>query len=156
MHELLILEGQLLQQRTDLENQEKHLCDILHTSPIEYHLPLSLVQINAKLQDHIKLLKELKVNIRGIFAILLFFCLQDQRLTQVSSYYLKLKDYSERLEWTPTSPSSTVEYLLLEQFDRCLTADDLDEIERTIRQVNECFFYPFQQFSFDCLVGKSN
>ena len=65
---------------------------------------------------------------------------QDQRLIQVSSYYLKLKDYSERLEWTPSSPSSTVEYLLLEQFDRCLTADSLDEIERTIREVNEDIF----------------
>ena len=64
MHELLLLEGQLLQQRTDLEIQEKHLCDILHASPVEYHLPLSLVQINEKLEDHIKLLEELQVNIR--------------------------------------------------------------------------------------------
>ncbi|CAF3506763.1 unnamed protein product [Rotaria sp. Silwood1] len=71
------------------------------------------------MQDHIKMLSELK----------------DLRLTQVSSYYLKLKEYSEQLEWTPSSSKSTVQYLLLEQFDRCLTVDCLNEIESTIHQL---------------------
>ena len=79
---------------------------------------------------------------------------QDQRLTQVSGYYLKLRDYSERLEWTPASPSSTVEYLLLEQFDRCLTADNLDEIERTIREVKQRSMS--HRFQFHSLVRNSN
>ena len=65
MHELVILEDQLLHQRIDLENEEKSLCNLLHTSPIEYHHPISLIQINEKLQDHIQLLKELKVNTRS-------------------------------------------------------------------------------------------
>lgn len=138
MHELVILEDQLLHQRIDLENEETFLCNLLHTSPIEYHHPLSLIQINTKLQDHIRLLKEF----------------QDQRLTQVSGYYLKLRDYSERLEWTPACPSSTVEYLLLEQFDRCLTADNLDEIERTIHEVKQRFVS--HRFQFHSLVRNSN
>lgn len=62
---------------------------------------------------------------------------QEQRLTQVSSYYLKLREYSEKLEWTPSSPSSAVKYLLCEQFDRCLTVESLDEIETTIREVGD-------------------
>ncbi len=58
----------------------------------------------------------------------------------MSSYYLKLKEYSEQLEWTPSSPSSPVEFLLLEQFDRCLTASALNEIERNIREVRHVLF----------------
>ena len=53
----------------------------------------------------------------------------------MSCYYLKLKEYSEQLEWTPSSSSSPVEYLLLEQFDRCLTANALNEIEQTLHEV---------------------
>lgn len=64
MHELVIDEDQLLHQRLDLENEEKSLCHLLQISPIEYHHPLSLIHINEKLQDHIQLLKELKVNPR--------------------------------------------------------------------------------------------
>ena len=67
---------------------------------------------------------------------------QNLRHGQVSSYYLKVKEYSERLEWTPVSSSCTVASLLQKQFDRCLTADALNEIESTIRQVSlfELFF----------------
>ncbi|CAF4969469.1 unnamed protein product [Rotaria sp. Silwood1] len=121
MQELLINEGQLIHQRNELENKEKYLCTLLNTTSIEFdqNLSISLVEINKKMQDHIKMLSELK----------------DLRLTQVSSYYLKLKEYSEQLEWTPSSSKSTVQYLLLEQFDRCLTVDCLNEIESTIHQL---------------------
>jgi hypothetical protein len=79
--------------------------------------------------------------------------LKDLRLKQVSSYYLKLKEYSEKLEWTPPS-SSTVEYLLFEKFDRCLTADCLNEIENTMHHViPSLFFFLYKIFN---LVGKSN
>jgi hypothetical protein len=64
MQELLIIEGQLLHRRNELENKQKHLCILLNTTPIDSNLPISLVQINHKLQDHIKMLGELKVNIR--------------------------------------------------------------------------------------------
>ena len=155
MQELTIIEGQLLHRGNELENKQKHLCTLLNTTPIESNLPLSLVQINQKLQDQIKLLSELKVRIKFPSC---FVCqcslFQDQRLTQVSSYYLKLKEYSEQLEWTPSSPSSTVEYLLLEQFDRCLTADGLNEIETTIREVRQIF--SFIIFLSPRLAGKPN
>ncbi|CAF0869418.1 unnamed protein product [Rotaria sordida] len=120
MQDLLINEGQLIQQRNELENKQKQLCTLLHSSPIEFdeNITMSLVEMNKKIQDHIKMLSDLK----------------DLRLSQVSSYYLKVKEYSEQLEWTPSS-SSTVEYLLLEQFDRCLTADCLNEIENTIHDL---------------------
>ncbi len=62
MQELLIIEGQLLHRRTELENKQKYLCNILNTTPIDSNLPITLVQINQKLQDHIKMLGELKVN----------------------------------------------------------------------------------------------
>ncbi|CAF3117056.1 unnamed protein product [Rotaria sp. Silwood2] len=121
MQELLIKEGQLIHQRNELENKENYLCTLLNSASIEFNqnLSISLVEINKKIQDHVKMLNELK----------------DLRLTQVSSYYLKLKEYSEQLEWTPSSPKSTVQYLLLEQFDCCLTADCLNEIESTIHQL---------------------
>ncbi|CAF5066790.1 unnamed protein product [Rotaria sp. Silwood1] len=120
MQELLINEGQLIQERNELENKQKQLCTLLHSSSIEFdeNITMSLVDINKKIQDHIKMLSDLK----------------ELRLSQVSSYYLKLKEYSEQLEWTP-STSSTVEFLLLEQFDRCLTADCLNEIENTIHDL---------------------
>ncbi len=76
---------------------------------------------------------------------------QDLRLKQVSSYYSKLKEYSERLEWTPPSPS-TIENLLFEKFDRCLTADCLNEIENTIHNVNQSLALSFLISLF--LVGK--
>ncbi|CAF1037891.1 unnamed protein product [Rotaria magnacalcarata] len=132
MQELLISEGQLIQQRSELENKQKQLCALLHSSPIEFdeNITMSLTEINKKIQDHIKMLSDLK----------------DLRRTQVSTYYLKLKEYSEQLEWTPPS-SSTVEYLLFEKFDRCLTADCLNEIENTIHNLESqieaqktCFF----------------
>ena len=66
------------------------------------------------------------------FIFLFFF--EDLRLSQVSSYYRKLKEYSEQLEWIPAS-SSNIEHLLHEQFDRCLTADCLNEIENTMHEV---------------------
>ncbi|CAF2666978.1 unnamed protein product [Rotaria sp. Silwood2] len=120
MQELSINEGQLIQQRSELENKQKQLCTLLHSSPIEFdeNITMSFVEIIKKIQDDIKMLSDLK----------------ELRLSQVSSYYLKLKEYSEQLEWTPPS-SSTVEYLLLEQFDRCLTADCLNEIENTIHNL---------------------
>ncbi len=62
MQELLIIEGQLLHRRNELENKQKHLCTLLNTTPIDSNLPISLVQINQKLQDHVKMLSELKVN----------------------------------------------------------------------------------------------
>ena len=62
MHELLIIEGQLIHRRIELENKQKYLCNILNTTPIDSNLPISLTQINQKLQDHIKMLGELKVN----------------------------------------------------------------------------------------------
>jgi len=62
MQELLIIEGQLLHRRNELENKQKHLCILLNTTPIDSNLPISLVQINQKLQDHVKMLSELKVN----------------------------------------------------------------------------------------------
>ncbi|CAF0804466.1 unnamed protein product [Rotaria sordida] len=121
MQELLIHEGQLIHRRNELENQEKYLCTLLNTASIEFdqNLSISLVEINKKMQDHVKMLSDLK----------------NLRLIQVSTYYLKLKEYSEQLEWTPSSPKSTVQYLLLEQFDRCLTADCLNEIESIIHQL---------------------
>ncbi|CAF0861300.1 unnamed protein product [Adineta steineri] len=123
MQELLINEEQLIRQRNELEKKENYLCTILQTTPIKFkeNLSISLVQINEKIQEHVKMLSELK----------------EMRLTQISSYYLKLKELSEQLEWTPASSSSTVEYLLLEQFDRCLTADCLNEIETTIHQLEK-------------------
>ncbi|CAF1260531.1 unnamed protein product [Adineta ricciae] len=119
MHELLMHEDQLIRQRTELEIKQKHLCTLLHTTPIEpdKNIPLSLVQINQNLQEHVKMLSELK----------------ESRLAQVSTYYVRLKEYSELLEWTPSS--STVEHLLLQQYDDCLTADDLNEIEMTMRKL---------------------
>lgn len=36
MQELLINEGQLVQQRNELENKQKQLCTLLHSSPIEF------------------------------------------------------------------------------------------------------------------------
>ncbi|CAF3781047.1 unnamed protein product, partial [Rotaria sordida] len=121
MQELLVHEGQLIHLRNELENQEKYLCTLLNTASIEFdqNLSISLVEINKKMQDHVKMLSDLK----------------NLRLIQVSTYYLKLKEYSEQLEWTPSSPKSTVQYLLLEQFDRCLTADCLNEIESIIHQL---------------------
>ena len=102
-------------------------------------ITISLVEINQKIQDHIKMLTDLK----------------DLRLKQVSSYYLKLKEYSEQLEWTPPS-SSTIEYLLFEKFDRCLTADCLNEIENTIHHVIHSLFFFFFLYKIFNLVGKSN
>jgi hypothetical protein len=61
MQELLINEGQLIQQRTELENKQKQLCTLLNTSPIEFDESPSLVEINQKIQDHIKMLTDLKV-----------------------------------------------------------------------------------------------
>ncbi len=79
MQELLINEGQLIQQRSELENKQKQLCTLLNSSPIEFdesqscHLfffskkifildvTVSLVEINQKIQDHIKMLTDLKV-----------------------------------------------------------------------------------------------
>lgn len=63
---------------------------------------------------------------------------QNLRHAQVSAYYLQVKEYSERLEWTPNSSSSSVSSLLQKHFDQCLTADALNEIESTIHQV--CLF----------------
>ena len=63
--------------------------------------------------------------------------LQDLRLSQVQSYHSTLKEYAEQLEWTPASSSSpTIVRLLHEQFDRCLTADCLNEIECTLHEVS--------------------
>jgi hypothetical protein len=36
MQELLINEGQLIQQRNELENKQKQLCTLLNSSPIEF------------------------------------------------------------------------------------------------------------------------
>ncbi|CAM4874743.1 unnamed protein product [Rotaria socialis] len=121
IQELLINEGQLVHRRSELDNKQNYLCKLLNSASIEFdqNIPISLVEINRKIQDHLNILNELK----------------DSRLTQVSLYYFKLKSYSEQLEWTPSSPQSTVEYLLLEQFDRCLTPDCLNEIETTIQQL---------------------
>lgn len=120
MQELLINEGQLIQQRTDLENQQKQLCSLLNSSPIEFdeNISISLVEINRKIEDHIKMLTELK----------------DLRLNQVSSYYQKIKDYCQQLDWIPPSPS-TAENLLAAKFDLCLTADCLNAIETTIHDL---------------------
>ncbi|CAF1524054.1 unnamed protein product, partial [Adineta ricciae] len=120
MQDLLVQEGQLIHQRSELETQQKQLCSLLNSSPIEFdeNVPMSLVEINHKIEDHLKMLADLK----------------SLRLTQVSSYYQKLKQYSEQLEWTP-APSSSVEYLLLEKYDHCLTADCLNQIETTIHDL---------------------
>ena len=100
---------------------------------------MSLVEINRKIEDHLKMLTDLK----------------SLRLTQVSSYYQKLKQYSDQLEWTP-APSSSVEYLLLEKYDHCLTADCLNQIETTIHDVRISLVrFLFCIPNFD-LVGKQN
>jgi hypothetical protein len=62
MQELLINEGQLIHRRNELENKQKYFCTLLNTSPIQSNLPISLIEINQKLQDHIKMLSELKVH----------------------------------------------------------------------------------------------
>jgi hypothetical protein len=62
MQELLINEDQLIHRRNELENKQKYLCILLNITPMETNLPISLIQINQKLQDHIKMLNELKVN----------------------------------------------------------------------------------------------
>ncbi len=62
MHELLINEEQLIHRRNELENKQKYLCTLLNTPPMEINLPISLLQINQKLQDHMKMLSALKVN----------------------------------------------------------------------------------------------
>jgi hypothetical protein len=36
MQDLLINEGQLIQQRNELENKQKQLCTLLNSSPIEF------------------------------------------------------------------------------------------------------------------------
>ncbi|CAF1330707.1 unnamed protein product [Adineta steineri] len=120
MQDLLIHEGQLIHQRNELENQQKQLCTLLNSSPIEFdeNITISLVEINQKIEDHIKMLNDLK----------------NLRLSQVSSYYHTLKQYSEQLEWIPLQ-SSTVEYLLSKKFDLCLTANCLNEIENTIHDL---------------------
>ncbi|UJR38308.1 hypothetical protein I4U23_030978 [Adineta vaga] len=121
MQDLLAQEGQLIHQRSEFENQQKQLCKLLNSSFIEFDESLcndALVEINQKIEDHVRMLNDLKT----------------LRLTQVSSYYQKLKHYSEQLEWTPL-PSSSVEYLLFEKFDLCLTADCLNEIESTIHDL---------------------
>ncbi|CAF4357447.1 unnamed protein product, partial [Adineta steineri] len=112
--------GQLIHQRNELENQQKQLCTLLNSSPIEFdeNITISLVEINQKIEDHIKMLNDLK----------------NLRLSQVSSYYHTLKQYSEQLEWIPLQ-SSTVEYLLSKKFDSCLTANCLNEIENTIHDL---------------------
>jgi hypothetical protein len=64
MQDLLVREGQLIHRRADLENQQHHLCTLLNTSPLEFpaNLSLSLVDMNDKLQDHLKMLTDLKVS----------------------------------------------------------------------------------------------
>ncbi len=70
MQELLINEGQLIQQRNELENKQKQLCTLLNTSPIEFDESPSLVEINQKIQDHIKMLTDLKVRRTNDFFII--------------------------------------------------------------------------------------
>lgn len=69
---------------------------------------------------------------------------------------MKVKEYSEQLEWTPPS-GSIMESLLSEQFDRCLTADALNDIENNIYHVILSSSPFFCLFNFvEILVGKSN
>lgn len=68
MQELLIIEDELIHQRNELENKQKYLCILLNTSTIETNLPISLIQINQKLQDHIQMLSQLKV----LYSLLIF------------------------------------------------------------------------------------
>jgi hypothetical protein len=71
MQELLINEEQLIHRRTELENKQKYFCTLLQTTPIQLDLSSSLIQINQNLQDHIKMLSELKVSdsIKFIFEL---------------------------------------------------------------------------------------
>jgi len=57
------------------------------------------------------------------------------RHTLVKSYYLKVKQYSEQLQWTPDREQTTIVNLLMENYDQCLTADCLNEIETTIHDL---------------------
>lgn len=66
MHDLLEHENQLIQQRNELETKEKSLCSLLNTSPIESNLPISLIELNEKLKDHIQMLNDLKVSLKTI------------------------------------------------------------------------------------------
>ena len=67
MQELLINEEQLIQRRIELENKQKYFCTLLNTTPVQLDLSFSLIQINQKLQEHIKMLNELKVSYKIIF-----------------------------------------------------------------------------------------
>ena len=64
MQDLLIREGQLIHRRADLETQQHYLCSLLNSSPIEFpaELLLSLMDINDKLQDHLRMLSDLKAS----------------------------------------------------------------------------------------------
>ena len=82
MQDLLINEGHLIQRRTELENKQKQLCTLLNSSPIEFDeslffiiilfsqenknfildITMSLTEINQKIEDHIKMLSDLKVS----------------------------------------------------------------------------------------------
>lgn len=63
MQELLVSEGQLIQRRTEFEIKQKQLCQLLNSSPIEFdeNISISLAEINQKIQDHLKMLEDLKV-----------------------------------------------------------------------------------------------
>jgi hypothetical protein len=48
MQELLINEGQLLQQRSELENKQKQICTLLNGAPIEFdESPSSCLSIRS-------------------------------------------------------------------------------------------------------------
>lgn len=116
--ELLVDEGQLLHRRTELEHRQEQLCALLNATPREFEdTPMSLVERNTKLQDHIQMLNDL----------------QEHRLGQIASYYSVLKEHAERLDWTPSS--STIVHLFQRDFDQCLRADALNEIETTLHEV---------------------
>jgi hypothetical protein len=68
MQELLINEEQLIQRRIELENKQKYFCTLLNTPPVQLDLSFSLIQINQKLQEHIKMLNELKVSYKIKFS----------------------------------------------------------------------------------------
>lgn len=71
MQELIVNEGQLLHQRTELEREQKHLCSLLNATPLEFaqselsiEPPMSIVEINRKLDEQIQMLRDLKVRRR--------------------------------------------------------------------------------------------
>ena len=118
--ELLVDEGQLLHRRTELEHRQEQLCVLLNATPREFDdTPMSLLERNTKLQDHIQMLNDLR----------------EHRLGQIASYYSVLKEHAERLDWTPNS--STIVHLFQRDFYQCLRANALNEIETTLHEVRQ-------------------